>query len=329
MRRPDHRSDAGHPRPLPCDHTCPRSSTSRPRSSSGRDAVARSDRPARHDGHHRSGNVRTYFMASTQHGACPLPLAAQPPFGNCQQQANPNPQIWTMRALLVAFAQWVRDDVTPPPSAARGSPSTRLWPPEDVRFPPSPPQYGGVPRAAGKFLRITNPLYVLDFGPQYRARTRAASSRSSRRGSARAHIVSSCRRSTWTATTWPDPLHPRPSADWHLHGVESLPGPAVRGRTLSLQGSFIPFARTHAERLASGDPRPSIEERYPTRDAYLDAVRHAADDLVKRRFLLAADAAALIAEAEKEGIRLAPWSPWCAWEAASPCADTACTSSQA
>ena len=25
---------------------------------------------------------------------------------------------------------------------------------------------------------------------------------------------------------------------------------------------YIPFARTEAERLASGDPRPSVEERY-------------------------------------------------------------------
>ncbi len=59
--------------------------------------------------------VRTFIMASTQHGAAPLPLAGRPPFGNCQQQPNPNPQVWTMRALLRAFTAWVRDDVAPPP----------------------------------------------------------------------------------------------------------------------------------------------------------------------------------------------------------------------
>ena len=32
-------------------------------------------------------------------------------------------------------------------------------------------------------------------------------------------------------------------------------------------GSFVPFARTRAEREASGDPRPSIEERYPSHEA--------------------------------------------------------------
>jgi hypothetical protein len=64
-----------------------------------------------------SASVGTYIMASTQHGAAPLPLAAHGPVGNCQQQANPNPQIWTMLALLTAFTAWLRDGVGPPPSA--------------------------------------------------------------------------------------------------------------------------------------------------------------------------------------------------------------------
>jgi hypothetical protein len=48
-------------------------------------------------------NVRTFIMASTQHGVPPLPLAAHAPFGNCQQQPNPDPQLWTMWALLTAL----------------------------------------------------------------------------------------------------------------------------------------------------------------------------------------------------------------------------------
>ena len=62
-------------------------------------------------------NVRTFIMASTQHGAAALPLATKAPFGNCQQQPNPDPQLWTMRALLTALTAWVRDDVAPPESA--------------------------------------------------------------------------------------------------------------------------------------------------------------------------------------------------------------------
>ena len=74
----------------------------------------------------------------------------------------------------------------------------------------------------------------------------------------------------------------------------------------SLQGTFVPFARTRAERRATGDPRPSIEERYPTREACVTAIRAAAADLVKQRCLLADDAAALVAEAEWGGVRIAP-----------------------
>ena len=43
-----------------------------------------------------------------------------------------------------------------------------------------------------------------------------------------------------------------------------------------LSGSFIPFAATKAERERTGDPRPSLEERYPTKKVYVAAVRKAA-----------------------------------------------------
>jgi hypothetical protein len=56
-----------------------------------------------------------------------------------------------------------------------------------------------------------------------------------------------------------------------------------------LIGSFKPFAITKAERLASGDSRLSIEERYRDRDDYLAKVRAAEAALIARRFLLAED----------------------------------------
>jgi len=55
---------------------------------------------------------------------------------------------------------------------------------------------------------------------------------------------------------------------------------------------MIPFAATKAQRLATGDPRPSVEERYPNHGAYVSAVSHAVNDLVQRRLLLDADAEA-------------------------------------
>src|SRR5215831_12060842 len=74
----------------------------------------------------------------------------------------------------------------------------------------------------------------------------------------------------------------------------------------SLQGSFIPFARTKRERLGTGDHRHSIEERYPNRETYVAAVRSAADKLVSARLLLPEDANRLVGEVESQGIRLAP-----------------------
>jgi Alpha/beta hydrolase domain len=63
-------------------------------------------------------------------------------------------------------------------------------------------------------------------------------------------------------------------------------------------GSFIAFARDKAEREASGDPRPSLAERYGSRDAYVAKVREAAAALVADRLLLQADADAFVRAAE-------------------------------
>jgi hypothetical protein len=72
---------------------------------------------------------------------------------------------------------------------------------------------------------------------------------------------------------------------WNLRHP-AIGGP---GQTLSLLGSTFPFPATPAERQSSGDPRPSIAERYPTREEYLRRVQHAAKALVAQRYLLAED----------------------------------------
>ena len=54
-------------------------------------------------------------------------------------------------------------------------------------------------------------------------------------------------------------------------------------------GSYLPFEKTTQERRSNGDSRPSIEERYRTRDDYVAAVKQAAVELVKQRLLLDED----------------------------------------
>ncbi len=80
----------------------------------------------------------------------------------------------------------------------------------------------------------------------------------------------------------------------------------LEGGMCNLQSSFIPFARTKAEREAIGDSRLSLEERYPTRDVYVAAMRQAAAGLVRAR-LLPDDATAIVGAAERDGIRTGPW----------------------
>jgi hypothetical protein len=66
-----------------------------------------------------------------------------------------------------------------------------------------------------------------------------------------------------------------------------------------LVGSFQPFARTKAEREQSGDSRPSIEERYASRQEYLQRVRRVATDLVRERFVLQDDVEGVVQQAER------------------------------
>ena len=65
---------------------------------------------------------------------------------------------------------------------------------------------------------------------------------------------------------------------------------------------FIPFTVTKAERLASGDPRLSLEERYQTHEGYLKAVATAADALVKEGYLLRSDADAMVEQARDSSV---------------------------
>lgn len=253
-------------------------------------------------------NVRTYILASTQHSAAPLPLPTAPPFGMCVQQPNPNPHLWAMRALLTELVSWVRDGKAPPPSVVPRIADGTLVAPNQVRIPAIPAtNYGGVPRPALRYLANHNPLQVLDFGPQVRP------------GDSSGIITIE---PPLQGTQSYGILVPQADADGaDLAGLKSVYQQVPIGSYLAwnvgrkdrfedgfciFQGAFIPFAPTRAEREAAGDPRPSIEERYPTKDSYVDAVRRAADGLVGQRLLLARDAERLVREAQDKGIRTAP-----------------------
>ncbi|MFZ0016794.1 MAG: alpha/beta hydrolase domain-containing protein, partial [Acetobacteraceae bacterium] len=71
------------------------------------------------------------------------------------------------------------------------------------------------------------------------------------------------------------------------------------GDLFTIQGSMIAFAATEQERQRAGDPRPSLEARYGSRDAWAAKLVQVADRLVADRLLLAEDADRLIAAARE------------------------------
>jgi len=76
----------------------------------------------------------------------------------------------------------------------------------------------------------------------------------------------------------------------------------AEGELCGLTGSYIPFAETPAQRMARGDPRLSLVERYGDHEGYVEAVRDATEELVNQRFLLPEDAKRLIAEAAASNV---------------------------
>ena len=76
----------------------------------------------------------------------------------------------------------------------------------------------------------------------------------------------------------------------------------LKGNEGNLAAGYIPFAVTKADRLESGDPRPSVEERYGSQEGYNCVVRHAAKNEVRKRFLLQDDADRLIAQAAASNV---------------------------
>jgi hypothetical protein len=73
--------------------------------------------------------------------------------------------------------------------------------------------------------------------------------------------------------------------------------PFHAGQVCNYVGGMVPFSKTKAQRLAAGDPRKSLEERYGTHDGYIAAVTAAANNAFNKGYLLAADRDGLIAQA--------------------------------
>ena len=236
-------------------------------------------------------NVRVYMLAGLQHFSAPFPPTKEnpgSPDSNAQQRYNSNPVQWYWRALITDMDQWVKDGTPPPPSTYPKIADATLVPLGKWNFPTIP----GVNKPHEASL-----AYHLDFGPQWKE-----------------GIVSF--EPPKVGNPFPV-LVPQVDGDGNDLGGVRLPELQVPLATytgwnlrdpsigaadlrLSFYGSFIPFAKTPAERQKSGDPRLSVAERYASRDEYLGKFAEATMKLIHERFLLPEDLPAMLERGERE-----------------------------
>ena len=84
---------------------------------------------------------------------------------------------------------------------------------------------------------------------------------------------------------------------WNLRTINHAPGDACPAT-----GSTILFASTEAERIANGDPRPSLAARYASKADYVNQVQAAAQALVAQRLLLEEDVAVYVNAANSQTV---------------------------
>jgi hypothetical protein len=225
-------------------------------------------------------NVRLYFLSSFQHSGGNPPPSFPGPAGSCQKPTNPNYQGPTHRALLVALDDWVDRGVAPPPSNYPRLENGTLVTLDQARsaFPAIP----GV-----QFPSVLNGLELLNFGPEFTPIGGRLTVLPPLRGpSYRIFVPRPDQDGLDVAGIRPMEIRAPlgTNTGWNLRAAGHR-----EGNLCGLSGSFIPFARTPAERLTSGDPRPSLAERYTDHAGYVQAVMRAAHELVQQRFLLPED----------------------------------------
>jgi hypothetical protein len=228
--------------------------------------------------HEPGPDVRVYHFTGTEHGTGLWPptdttTVAADPRGFAERSQNVRSVVHygrLLRALLVHLDRWTADGVVPPPSRVPKIADGTAVDPSDL----------------GKvFERIPGARYPVhherpqrrDFtalppkdGPAYGTRVSAVDDD----GNERAGIPV-------PEVTVPLASH----TGWNLRHADI----GGAGQMLYFAGATLPFAKTRAEREKAGDPRPSIAERYGSRDEYLARVRDAAKDLAAAGYLLDED----------------------------------------
>ena len=211
-------------------------------------------------------NVRAYMIAGTPHFSEPGAVMTQSK--TMSLPVNPMHAGQPMRALLYALNEWISVGTEPPasrvPMRAHGTLVTA-----DLAVPKNIP--------ALPYQVLYTSAYVSDHNllpPKVLGRYEVLVPLADADGVAIAGIRSmplAVPKASYTA--------------WNPRAVGYGPG-----NLFPLQGAMSPFAKTKADRVSAQDPRLSLEERYTNQDAYVEAVKVAAQRFVKERLLLPEDA---------------------------------------
>jgi len=226
-------------------------------------------------------NVRRYYMPGTTHGGGAGGFeVTQRPRGGCALPQNPNPMSDTQRALMAALIDWVTKGIAPPQSRYPTLADRTLVPPSATGFPAIP----GVRPVA------INAVLDYDFGPEfdYSDLSGVISREPPAIKRAIPMLVPRVNEDGNEVSGVASVLHQAPLGTYLGWNVTA--SGFFKGQICGFAGGYVPFVRTRAERVASGDPRASLEERYGTQEGYVCVVRRAAESLAGQRFLLRTDA---------------------------------------
>lgn len=235
-----------------------------------------------------SDPVRIYHFTGLQHFPGPFPPARGQGDLLGQQMESSLPVRFFWRAMIANMDEWVRNGTEPPASSYPHIADGTLVPLSKYAF----PHLLGVnlPHEAnqgerldfglgwrGGILRIQPPKV----GPAFPVLVPQVDADGNERDGVRL----------------PEILVPLGTVTgWNLRDP-SIGAPSER---VSFEGSWIPFAKTAEERKRTGDPRPSIAERYASQEDYLSRYREALDKLIGARWILPEDRAAVLARGKDE-----------------------------
>jgi hypothetical protein len=231
-------------------------------------------------------NERIYHLASGQHyvGRYPPPGNSKLPDSRAYR-GNPLNFLVTMRAMLVRMMEWVKEGSEPPASAYPTIAAGTLVPIDKVRFPQLPDV---------DFPTVAHEAYRADYGPRWEQGI--VDVQPPELGPAFPTLLPQVDRfgNDLGGVESLEILAPLATyAPWNLRvgyrgGVDEL---------VNFTGTYIPLPKTEAERQALGDPRPSIESIYSSREEYLALAERVARSLVEQGFLLEEDVEHVIARA--------------------------------